>query len=71
MPPPRRNGPPDDRDSTRINSNIRISPIRVISEDGEQLGVIQTEDALQRARDAGLDLVEVAPNERPPVCRIM
>jgi translation initiation factor IF-3 len=62
---------PDTRDSTRINNNIRITPIRVVSEDGEQLGIISTEDALQRARDAGLDLVEVAPGERPPVCRIM
>ena len=59
------------RDSVRINNNIRISPIRVVSEDGEQLGIIPTEQALERARDAGLDLVEVAPNERPPVCRIM
>lgn len=62
---------PDTRDSTRINNNIRITPIRVVSEDGEQLGIIPTEEALQRARDAGLDLVEVAPGERPPVCRIM
>ena len=54
-----------------MNDQIRLSPIRVIAEDGEQLGVIPTEDALTRARDAGLDLVEVAPNERPPVCRIM
>ena len=67
----RRNQMPDTRDSTRINNNIRITPIRVVSEDGEQLGIISTEDALQRARDAGLDLVEVAPGERPPVCRIM
>ena len=61
----------ENRDSIRINSSIRITPIRVISEDGEQLGVIPTEQALDRARDVGLDLVEVAPNERPPVCRIM
>lgn len=67
----RRNNQPDTRDTTRINNNIRISPIRVVSETGEQLGIIPTEDALERARDAGLDLVEVAPNERPPVCRIM
>ena len=67
----RRNNQPDTRDTTRINNNIRISPIRVVSEKGEQLGVIPTEEALERARDAGLDLVEVAPNERPPVCRIM
>lgn len=61
----------EQRDSTRINAQIRITPIRVIASDGEQLGIIPTEEALQRARDAGLDLVEVAPNERPPVCRIM
>ena len=42
-----------------------------MSEEGEQLGIIPTEQALERARDAGLDLVEVAPGERPPVCRIM
>lgn len=68
---PRRQQPQENRDPTRINQNIRITPIRVVSEDGEQLGILATEDALTRARDAGLDLVEVAPNERPPVCRIM
>jgi len=60
-----------DRNQVRINEQIRISPIRVISVDGEVLGVIPTEEALKIARDAELDLVEVAPNERPPVCRIM
>lgn len=67
----RRQNPQENRDSVRINNNIRISPIRVITETGEQLGIIPTEEALDRARDAGLDLVEVAPGERPPVCRIM
>jgi translation initiation factor IF-3 len=43
----------------------------VIGPEGDQLGIIPTEEALNRARDAGLDLVEVAPNEKPPVCRIM
>ena len=43
----------------------------MISPDGELLGVISTDEALSRAREADLDLVEVAPNERPPVCRIM
>ena len=43
----------------------------MISEDGKQQGIIPTEDAMARAREAGLDLVEVAPNEKPPVCRIM
>ena len=61
----------NDRNQTRVNEQIRFSPIRVISETGEQLGIIPTPDALQRAREHGLDLVEVAPNERPPVCRIM
>ncbi len=67
----RRSNQPENREQVRINQNIRISPIRVVSEKGEQLGVIPTEQALERAQDAGLDLVEVAPNERPPVCRIM
>ncbi len=60
-----------ERIQTRINNQIRISPIRVIGPDGTQYGVITTDEALNRARDAGLDLVEVAPNEKPPVCRIM
>ena len=67
----RRQNPTENRDTTRINQNIRKSPIRVVSEKGEQLGILQIDDALERARDVGLDLVEVAPNERPPVCRIM
>ena len=60
-----------ERDSTRVNGQIRITPIRVIGPEGDQLGIIPTEEALTRAREVGLDLVEVAPNERPPVCRIM
>lgn len=67
----RRGAQPEQRDTTRVNSQIRISPVRVVSELGEQLGIIPTDEALTRAREAGLDLVEVAPNERPPVCRIM
>lgn len=55
----------------RVNEQIRISPVRVISAEGEQLGIIPTDDAIRQAREADLDLVEVAPNERPPVCRIM
>ncbi|MCA9265210.1 MAG: translation initiation factor IF-3 [Planctomycetales bacterium] len=60
-----------DRSHVRINDQIRVTPIRVIDSEGNQLGVIATADALEQARDAGLDLVEVAPNEKPPVCRIM
>ncbi|HEY2147305.1 MAG TPA: translation initiation factor IF-3 [Pirellulales bacterium] len=54
-----------------MNEQIRITPIRVISADGSMLGVIPTEQAMQLAREADMDLVEVAPTERPPVCRIM
>ena len=55
----------------RVNEQIRSSAVRVISADGVQLGILSTEDALAAARKADLDLVEVAPNEKPPVCRIM
>lgn len=50
---------------------IRISPVRVISDSGEQLGVLSIEDALAAAEERGLDLVEVAPTARPPVVKIM
>ena len=60
-----------DRKHVRINDQIRVSPVRVISHEGKQLGIISTDEALSIAREAGLDLVEVAPNERPPVCRVM
>ena len=50
---------------------IRVPEIRVIGDDGEQLGVMTPEEALSRAEEVGLDLVEVAPSSRPPVCRIM
>lgn len=60
-----------DRIQTRVNEQIRISPVRVISADGQQLGILPTDQALAKARENELDLVEVAPNERPPVCRIM
>jgi translation initiation factor IF-3 len=54
-----------------MNERIRITPIRLIDENGEQAGVVETPDALRRARDLGLDLVEMAADSRPPVCRIM
>ncbi|MCA9023381.1 MAG: translation initiation factor IF-3, partial [Planctomycetaceae bacterium] len=50
---------------------MRISPVRVIDQDGEQLGVIPTAEALRLAMEANLDLVEVASDAKPPVCRIM
>ena len=66
-----RKGETIDRIQARINEQIRISPVRVISSDGRQLGVLTTDDAIAKARSEDLDLVEVAPNEKPPVCRIM
>ena len=48
-----------------------MTPVRVIADDGTQLGIIETEQALEKARELELDLVEVAPAEKPPVCRIM
>ena len=55
----------------RINEQIKITPLRVIGDDGEQLGIIERDVAMRMANEAGLDLVEVAGNVRPPVCRIM
>jgi translation initiation factor IF-3 len=54
-----------------VNEQIRISPIRLIGAAGEQLGVVPTQEAMNMAREANLDLVEVAATERPPVCKIM
>lgn len=56
---------------TRVNRMIRIPRVLVVDEDGTQLGILETSDALAIAEEKGLDLVEVAPTARPPVCRIM
>lgn len=64
MPPPQNQG-------HRINEQIRISPVRLIDAEGQPLGVVPTLQAMEKAREAGMDLVEVAPNERPPVCKIL
>ena len=73
MPPPGNQfGDRDRRDhQTRVNEQIRISPIRLIGAAGEQIGVIPTSEAMAMARESGQDLVEVAPLEKPPVCKIM
>tara|TARA_Y100000590_G_scaffold421496_1_gene525237 strand:+ start:82 stop:627 length:546 start_codon:yes stop_codon:yes gene_type:complete len=55
----------------RINNRIISREVQVITNDGENLGVINTNDAISRAKDAGLDLIEIAPNANPPVCKIM
>lgn len=56
---------------TRVNERIRIREVRLVDENGQQVGVVPTAHALEMARDRGLDLVEVAPNAIPPVCRLM
>ncbi len=71
VPRPQGKVPPTSETKQRINEQIRITPIRVISAEGEQLGILPTAEALALAREQGLDLVEVAPDARPPVCRIM
>lgn len=55
----------------RVNERIRIREVRLIDETGKQIGVIPTREALEIARERGLDLVEVQPNAVPPVCRLM
>ena len=72
MPVPRRfDRRPPERDTTRINERIRVPKVRLIGADGEQLGILDTADALARAQEADLDLVEVAPNSKPPVTRLL
>jgi translation initiation factor IF-3 len=66
---PRRNNDP--YAAIRRNQRIKVPQIRVISPEGKQLGVMQTDKALSLAQQFNLDLVEVAPNAQPPVCRIM
>jgi translation initiation factor IF-3 len=55
----------------RINERIRLSPVRLIDNEGNQVGVVPVDEALRLAREKGLDLVEVAANSRPIVCKIM
>jgi len=59
------------RDEPRINRRIRVPEVRLIDDEGNQLGVVNTREAIQKAEDAGLDLVEIQPTARPPVCKIM
>ena len=72
MPVPRRfDRRPPERDTTRINERIRVPQVRLIGADGEQLGIVEIGDALKRAQEAELDLVEVAPGSKPPVTRLL
>ncbi len=72
MPVPRRfDRRPPERDSTRVNERIRVPEVRVIGDDGTQIGVMRTDAALRYAQERDLELVEVAPEARPPVCRVL
>jgi len=72
VPVPRRfDRQPPERDQTRINERIRVPEVRLIDESGQQVGIIPTREALRIAQDKDLDLVEVAPDAKPPVCRIL
>lgn len=65
------NPPPENKDGPRVNDEIRVPNVRVVDANAEQLGVMAIADALRAAAEAGLDLVEVAPNADPPVCKIL
>jgi translation initiation factor IF-3 len=60
-----------ERDETRINERIRVPQVRLVGEDGNQIGVVDTQQALRYAQERDLDLVEVASEARPPVCRVL
>jgi translation initiation factor IF-3 len=62
---------PPERDQTRINERIRVPEVRLIGDDGKQVGVVKTDQALRYAQERDLDLVEVAPEARPPVVRVL
>jgi translation initiation factor IF-3 len=72
VPVPRRfDRRPPERDQTRVNERIRVPEVRVIDDEGNQIGVMKTPEALSFAQERDLDLVEVAPEARPPVCRVL
>ncbi|MHB2001758.1 MAG: translation initiation factor IF-3, partial [Solirubrobacteraceae bacterium] len=72
MPVPRRfDRRPPERDLTRVNDRIRVPEVRLIDDQGAQVGVMKIADALRFAQERELDLVEVAPDARPPVCRVL
>ena len=72
MPVPRRfDRQPPERDTTRINERIRVPEVRLIDENGQQVGIMKTNEAIRYAESRELDLVEVAPDAKPPVCRVL
>jgi translation initiation factor IF-3 len=62
---------PPERDTTRINDRIRVPEVRLIGDDGQQIGIVKRDEALDYARERDLDLVEIAPEAKPPVCRVL
>jgi translation initiation factor IF-3 len=62
---------PPERDETRINERIRVPEVRLVGADGNQIGVLTRDDALRYAQERDLDLVEVAADAQPPVCRVL
>jgi len=72
VPVPRRfDRQPPERDTTRINERIRVPEVRLIDENGQQVGIMKTNEAIRYAESRELDLVEVAPDAKPPVCRVL
>jgi len=71
LPPRGRPQPNRPKDGIRINQEIRVPQVRLIDQRGAQVGVVDIQKALQTAREAELDLVEVSPNANPPVCRVI
>jgi len=59
------------REDYRVNDRIEATEVRLVGEDGEMIGVVRLREALERAREVGLDLVEVSPTAKPPVCKIL
>jgi translation initiation factor IF-3 len=68
---PRFDRSPPERDQTRVNERIRVSEVRLIDEEGTQVGIVPTEEALKLAGERDLDLVEVAADAKPPVARLL
>ena len=65
------NAPVREDDGPRINEDIRTKEVRLIDENGENCGIVPIREALSRAEDAGLDLIEISPQAAPPVCKIL
>tara|TARA_B100000073_G_C23703445_1_gene561307 strand:+ start:698 stop:1225 length:528 start_codon:yes stop_codon:yes gene_type:complete len=62
---------PPSKDGPRVNENIDVPEVRLIGADGENIGVVSVQQAIQHSEEVGLDLVEISPNASPPVCKIL